>query len=236
MQAPFVNERASLRSHLLSRFGEMFAARACLAMVVVFGVVHFMVTSSGDPAQVLARFWLGGEGAGTHEVWRWLSHAFVHGNGWHLAINAAALWLIGSRVERIQGPAGVLKVFFSGVLAGAAMQLLAAPPSQNGLPLVGASGGIFTLLLWLTTVSPELRTWPLRLSGRNLGRGIVLAELLLLAAGWWLPRQEFDSVAHGCHLGGALAGWLLGKRVFRRLPTLEDLKKERARRESADGP
>lgn len=236
MQAPFVNERASLWGHLLSRFGEILAAKACLALVAVCFLTHLIIHGSGDPEGVLARFWLGGEGARTSEVWRWLSHAFIHGNGWHLAINAAALCLIGSRVERIQGPAGVLKVFFSGVLAGAALQMLAAPPAQNGLPLVGASGGIFALMLWLTTVSPDLRTWPLRLSGRNLGWGIVLAELLLLAAGWWLPWQEFDLVAHACHLGGALAGWVLGKRVFRRLPTLEDLQKERARRESADGP
>ena len=210
--------------------------KASAAMVAVIVVAHLLIRSSGDPDAVLGWFWLGGEGVPVPEIWRWLSHALVHGNHGHLAINAVGLWVVGTKVERIAGPGGMLKVFFSGVLIGAAMQLLAAPPAQRGLPLVGASGGIFALLLWLTTVDPDLRVRPLGIRGKNLGRGIVAAESALLAASWWLPETGLMAVAHGCHLGGALTGWILGRRVFRRLPSLDDLQKERARRESADGP
>jgi membrane associated rhomboid family serine protease len=168
--------------------------------------------------------------------WQCWTYDFIHGNDGHLSLNLAGLLIIGSKVERIGGPATVLKVFLAGALVGGVAHLLLAPPDQRGMPLVGASGGIMALLLWLTTASPEARTWPIRISGRNLGRGVLAAEAGLLVLAWVLPREQFHPVAHACHLGGAIVGWGMARRLLRPPPTLEDLQKERARRESADGP
>jgi membrane associated rhomboid family serine protease len=39
-------------------------------------------------------------------------------------------------------------------------------------------------------------------------------------------------IGHACHLGGGLAGWLMGLWILRPRITLEELQKERARREA----
>jgi membrane associated rhomboid family serine protease len=169
-------------------------------------------------------------------VWRLVTYGFIHGNIGHLSINLAGLFLIGPRVERIGGRSTVARVFLAGVVAGGVAQLLLAPAGQQGIPLVGASGGIAGLLLWLTTASPDSRTWPIRVSGRNLGRGVLGAEAGLLLVSWLIPDAGFQPIAHACHLGGGLSGWWIARRLLRPSPTLDDLKKERARRESADEP
>ena len=236
MHPPFVNERGVTRWRISTWLADLLSARGCLVLACLISAIHACVWRLADPEAVMQRFWLSGMDAIWQEPWRFISYAFIHGNPAHLAINMAGLLIIGSKVERIAGRGTTLKVFLSGVMVGGVIHLLAAPTAQRDLSLVGASGGISALLLWLTTVSPELETWPIRVSGKNLGRGILLAELGLLALSWWIPVVGFQPVAHACHLGGSLAGWAWGKRVFRRLPTRGDLQKERARRESANGP
>ena len=99
------------------------------------------------------------------------------------------------------------------------------------LVLVGASGGIFALILWLTTMSPQSRMLLLPLSARNLGLGLLIASGALAVATPWLPAGSLP-VSHSCHFGGALAGWLFARRAMRSPVTLADLQKARARRES----
>jgi len=234
MHAPFVKERRFAR--LRFWWSDLLSARVCLLLAGIMGLVHALVWTGPDPVPVLMQFGLQVSGWNPGIFWQCWTYDFIHGNDGHLSLNLAGLLIIGSKVERIGGPATVLKVFLAGALVGGVAHLLLAPPDQRGMPLVGASGGIMALLLWLTTASPEARTWPIRISGRNLGRGVLAAEAGLLVLAWVLPREQFHPVAHACHLGGAIVGWGMARRLLRPPPTLEDLQKERARRESADGP
>lgn len=234
MHPPFVKERIIACWRFW--WSDLLSARVCLLLAGIMGLVHFLVWSGPDPVPVVLRFGLQEEVWDLWKIWKFVTYAFIHGSGGHLALNLAGLLLIGSKVERIGGAATVLKVFLAGALIGGVAQLVLAPPDQRGMPLVGASGGIMALLLWLTTASPEARTWPIRISGRSLGLGVLAAEAGLLVLAWLLPLDEFYPVAHACHLGGAIVGWGMARRLLRPPPTLEDLRKERARRESANGP
>jgi membrane associated rhomboid family serine protease len=207
-----------------------------LLLAGFMGLVHALIWTRQDPEPSILQFGLLWEGWNPGLIWRGVTYAFVHGNGVHLALNLTGLLIIGPKVERIGGGATLLRVFFAGALIGGAAHLVLAPPGQQGIPLVGASGGIMALLLWLTTTSPDAQTWPIRVSGRSLGLGVIVAEACLLTVAWGFPHASFQPVAHACHLGGALVGWGMARRLLRPSPTLEDLRKERARRESADGP
>lgn len=202
------------------------------AICVVYGGMCFASDASLD--WIFATFGLSREGLLRGQVWQLVSHAFLHGNILHLAINALGLLLIGSRVERIGGTAAVAKVLLAGVLLGGLVQVIAAPAPHRDFQLVGISGGFTALLLWLTTVSPESRMMPLPISAKNLGRGIILAEGAFLIASWVMPQMGTVVVAHGCHFGGAIAGWWMGRRMFRPMVSLEDLRKERAQREGVE--
>jgi membrane associated rhomboid family serine protease len=175
-------------------------------------------------------------------VWQLLTHGLLHGAWWHAGLNAVFVLLIGSRIEFIAGRSMLIGVTLAGVLGGGIAHLMIG----SGL-LVGLSGGCIALLLCLTTLSPQSRMFPLPVSGRSLGLGILLAELMLALIDPGLGLPGFSSIGeaaaahgmaswfqlgHACHFGGGLAGWLCGRWMLRPRVTLERLRRERARREA----
>lgn len=216
---------------------DLRAAKLSLALAAVMVVVHlwvfyphyaFTAVEATPRAEwVFENFSLHWQGLKEKKLWQLLTHGFLHGFLLHLLINVAGLLLLGARLERIGGARELLKVFTLGVLAGGLLQVLIMPE----IPLVGASGGIAAILLWLTTVDPHARAWPIPVSAKNLGRGILLSEAGFVIASIFMPDSELMQVAHACHLGGGIAGWWLGKRQFGPTLTREDLLRERARRE-----
>ncbi|QJE94631.1 rhomboid family intramembrane serine protease [Luteolibacter luteus] len=236
MHLPTVTQRSGDRWRWV--IADLRGAKLCWLLVLVIAAVYGgMCFASDDRLDWLfLTFGLSRQGLLEGKVWQLVSHAFLHGNITHLAINAAGLLLIGARVERIGGASAVAKVLLAGVLLGGLVQVIAAPSPHRDFQLVGISGGFTALLLWLTTVSPESRMAPLPISAKNLGRGIILAEGMFLVGSWFLPEAGFQVVAHGCHFGGALAGWWIGRRMMRPTVTLEDLQRERAKREGGEQP
>lgn len=186
-------------------------------------------------------------------VWQVVTHPFLHGSWVHLLLNAMVIYMIGGGVLHILGGRAFLKIFVGGVLAGSALHLVLHPavPSEFAVrdaPLVGASAGAMALLLTLTGLSPDSRMWPLPVSGRNLGRGLLLATLLLYfltpglglpvlsAIGVWLERhieslETLFQIGHIYHFGGGLVGLIYSRRLLRRPVTLEELQRARERRE-----
>ena len=79
--------------------------------------------------------------------WQLITYAFLHGSIAHLAINMYALWLFGRELEALMGYRAFLQLYFASVLSAALMQLLAMSYSGAVYPTIGASGGVFGLLL-----------------------------------------------------------------------------------------
>jgi membrane associated rhomboid family serine protease len=212
-----------------------------LGVVAVFAVV----AAGGGPQRVPEWFLTLGLRRSDVLAGRWWqlgTHALLHGSWAHVILNALMLWMLGARIERILGRAGFFKVLAAGVLGGACGHLLLAPGAAAS-PLVGISGGCMALLLALTTLSPDSRMMPLPVSGRSLGRGVLLAGALLVlldpglgvpglaALGRWLGVDGLMRIGHACHLGGAVAGWLYARRLLRPAPSLAQLRADRQRRE-----
>jgi membrane associated rhomboid family serine protease len=233
MHSPFVPGRSQ---RLKWWWEDLRAARfswslAALLLVVEAGLSSLGGTSSPALHPVYEGLGLNREGIAKGWLWQIATHGVIHGGWGHVLVNVLFLVGTGARVERIAGAKAAARIFASGTLfAGAAFLLL---PSA-GLPLVGASGGIFALLLWLTAVSPQSRMAPLPVSARNLGLGILLASGILAAAAPWVSPGHLP-VSHACHFGGAVTGWWLARRSLKSPVTKAELEQERARRESAGG-
>jgi len=145
---------------------------------------------------------------GQQQLWRVLSAAFLHANALHLGMNMAALFSLGSLVERLVGPWRMAGLY---LLAAVGSGLLSALALPVGVPSVGASGAILGLAgLMLAPRFKRDPRFPLGLSQRLfqwLARP--LGFLFLLGFGFQvlgLPLQ-FDNAAH---LGGLLSGFTLG--------------------------
>ena len=196
---------------------------------------------SGNEVAWYRMFGLSREGVSDSRYWQIFSHGWLHGSWGHLLVNAVLIWLLGTRMELMMGWRVMLLVTFSGIVTGGGMHLLLG----HGL-LVGISGGAMALLLCLASLSPDARVLPLGVSARNLGRGLLIGELLLALAdpmldmpgfsllGGWLVDQGFASVfqlGHACHFGGGLMGMLCARKWRGPRLTREKLRLEREKRE-----
>ncbi|MBN21979.1 MAG: rhomboid family intramembrane serine protease [Bdellovibrionaceae bacterium] len=81
-------------------------------------------------------------------VWQPITYMFLHGDVSHLVLNMLMLLFIGSELEALWGPKKFLTYYFvCGVSAGVVYLLMQVFISGGlGVPMVGASGGIFGLL------------------------------------------------------------------------------------------
>lgn len=239
------------RNDLGHHLALLLRMRAPAVVVLVLVAIHGLVMLVEDaPERMFAIY----EYLGLHWqtfrngwVWQVWTYAFLHGGGLHLGVNAAGILLLGARVEHLIGSAGFLRVCLLGILAGGVFHLLGAAGGVGAPILVGFSGAMMALLLLLTTLSPESRMWPLPLSGRSIGLGILFAEgfLALIDPGFGLPMVSrigiwiaenggaswFD-IAHACHFGGGIAGWLYGRWLLRARVSLKSLRRARERRET----
>ena len=138
--------------------------------------------------------------------WQVLTYAFLHGDGFHLFFNMLGLWMFGSELERLWGPRRYLMFLLAGVLAAAAAQLLVSALAGWRDPTVGASGGLFALLLAYGMLFPNRVIMPLfppiPMKARTLVIVFGVLELVLGLSG-------ARGVAHFAHLGGMVGGFLM---------------------------
>jgi membrane associated rhomboid family serine protease len=139
--------------------------------------------------------------------WQVVTYAFLHGDTAHLFFNMLGLWMFGAELERLWGARRFVQFYTASVLAAAATQLLISALLQSGAPTVGASGGLFGLLLAFGMMFPNRTIMPLfppiPMKARTF---VIVFGVLELLLGVYSPR---GGVAHFAHLGGMLGGFLM---------------------------
>lgn len=142
--------------------------------------------------------------------WQLVSYAFLHGSIMHIAFNMYGLWLFGREVEYLLGRRVFLQLYFASVISAGLMQLLATGLSGGDYPTVGASGGVFGVLLAFGLFFPNrvimLLIPPVALPARVFVFLYAGLELFLGVTG------TEAGVAHFAHLGGMIGGYLVIRR------------------------
>lgn len=138
--------------------------------------------------------------------WQMLTYAFLHGDMMHLFFNMLGLWMFGGELERLWGTRRYLQLLAASVVAAAVVQLLFNMLVGSGAPTVGASGGLYGLLLSFGMLFPNRVIMPLFPPIPMKARTFVMVfggiELLF-------GLQGASGVAHFAHLGGMLGAWLM---------------------------
>lgn len=139
--------------------------------------------------------------------WQVVSYAFLHGSVFHLFFNMMGLWMFGSEIERVWGPKRYLQFYMVSVLTAALAQLLVAMLLGSVYPTIGASGGLFGLLLAFGMLFPNRQIMllipPIPMKAKVFVAVYGAIELFLGVTG----TQQ--GVAHFAHLGGMLGGFLM---------------------------
>jgi membrane associated rhomboid family serine protease len=139
--------------------------------------------------------------------WQLVSYSFLHGGFEHLFFNMMGLWMFGSELERLWGPKRFMTYYAASVVvAGLTHLLIQAALGLHGFT-VGASGGIFGLLLGYGLMFPNRTIMPL-IPPIPMKAKVYVAvfgglELLFGVMG------TNDGIAHFAHLGGMLGGYLV---------------------------
>ena len=188
------------------------------ALLIANVVVFLLQQALGDTA--LANFMLWPVSDGTYDPsspgfsflpWQLLTYGFMHGSFSHLLFNMLALYMFGAPLEYTWGPRRYLTYYLTAVAGAGLCQLLvtswmAASTGDVG-STVGASGGVFGLLLAYGMLFPNQRVMllipPIPMRARTL---VILYGLFELMLGFTGLQP---GVAHFAHLGGMLFGWLL---------------------------
>jgi rhomboid protease GluP len=132
---------------------------------------------------------------------RLLSSAFLHLNLLHLVMNGLCLYLAGSVLETLVGRSWLVVIFLVGALGGSVASLLVNPPN---LLSVGASGAIMALFAAIFTLSFRFEGL-VRNQLQSRAIGVLVPSLIPLGASFGSGRVDY-----GAHLGGVVAGVLLG--------------------------
>jgi membrane associated rhomboid family serine protease len=150
------------------------------------------------------------DGVSYFRPWQIITYAFLHstGNITHLLFNMLGLWMFGAEVERYVGPRRLLACYFASVVTAALSQLFVpmlfgAPPG----PTIGASGGVFGLLLAYAFLFPTRKVVPLippiPMPAWLFATLYAAIELFLGVTG------TLSGVAHFAHLGGMVGSALV---------------------------
>lgn len=177
---------------------------ASTTLLIVVNVAVFML-QLGAP-DLVTPFALWPVGAG-FEPWQLLTYAFLHGGYLHIGFNMFALYMFGTPVERVFGTRRYLTYYFVCVLSAALAQLLTAALTGTIYPTIGASGGVFGLLLAYAIYFPHNRVMlifpPIPMPARVFVVVYAVLELVLGVTG------TEGGVAHFAHLGGLVGGFIM---------------------------
>ncbi len=138
--------------------------------------------------------------------WQLITYSFLHGGFTHIFFNMFALWMFGVPIERAWGSRRFGVYYFVSVVGAGLTQLLVVTLSGAVFPTVGASGGVFGILLAFGMMFPNTPIYlyflfPIKAKWLVIGYGLL--EL------WAAVTGTQAGVANFAHLGGMLFGFLL---------------------------
>ncbi len=156
------------------------------------------------------------------QVWRFVTFQFLHGGIWHLLMNMLVLFWFGPVAEQYLGSKRFLAYYLLCGIAGAGLYLLLSTlgnlfgdspfliPASPNTPLVGASAGIFGILMAAAFIQPNriitlllMFVIPVKMRVKTLAYGlVVLATFVVFTNG-------NNAGGEAGHLGGAALGALL---------------------------
>jgi membrane associated rhomboid family serine protease len=175
-----------------------------LANVAVFALEFLR----GDRFVVTFALWPVGR---RFHAWQLVTYAFLHGSSAHLFFNMFALYVFGGELERVFGARRLLEYYVVAVVTAGVTQLVVLSATHGpAYPTIGASGGVFGLLLAYGVLFPRRRLVlifpPVPMPAWLFVTLYGAVELYLGVVG------TEQGVAHFAHLGGMLGGWLLLRR------------------------
>ncbi len=186
---------------------------AVLALIIANVAVYLLQMQAADGLTISFALWPLGSYTDYStgitvgfQPWQLVTTAFLHdpARATHLLLNMFALYMFGRDVEMAMGTRRFAWLYAASILSASLVQLMVvtATVEEGIMPTVGASGGVFGVLLAFGVLFPKRRVMllipPIPMPAWVLVTGFAV---LSLANGVFGTQQ---GVAHFAHLGGML--------------------------------
>lgn len=148
-------------------------------------------------------------------IWKFITFQFMHASVGHVLFNSMGLFFFGPWMERWWGPKRFLFFYLVSGAGGAVLYTVlqlagALPGSDLQTGLVGASAGIYGILVGVAVIAPSMRVSllfpPITLTMRQLA-----LALLAISVGSIVLKIGGNEGGEAGHLGGAIMGFVLMK-------------------------
>jgi len=140
-------------------------------------------------------------------VWQLVSYFFLHGGVEHILFNMLGLIIFGPAIERAYGPRRYLTLILVSTIAAGLTQMALTAWTGDDAPTVGASGGIYGLLLAFAMTFPRATITPL-IPPIPMRAPVAVAAFAAIELFSGITGTA-AGVAHFAHLGGMLGAFLL---------------------------
>ena len=141
--------------------------------------------------------------------WQLVTYGFLHSERdlMHIVFNMLMLWMFGRELEQIMGPRRFFTYYMTCVVGAGVVQLLVGAYYGSGAPTLGASGGVYGILLAYGMAFPNRTLMlifpPIPMKAKYFVIMLGLFELTLGFSG------AAPGIANFAHLGGMLFGFIL---------------------------
>lgn len=171
-------------------------------IIMAICIIMFILSGMGNDTKMLILYGANvGDFVRDGQIWRLISHMFLHIGLMHIFFNMYSLYYVGTRVEDFYGKWKYLLIYFiSGISGG----LLSIAMHDENVISVGASGAIFGLFGALLCFGYNYRGY----IGSMIKSQILPIVIYNLLLGFFIPGVDMWG-----HIGGLLGGIIVSNLV-----------------------
>lgn len=144
-------------------------------------------------------------------VWQPVTYLFLHGSFFHVGMNMLVLWMFGSELEMTWGKHFFMRYYMITGIGAGLLTILFQPLSE--IPVIGASGAIYGVLLAYGLMYPEREVYLYFLFPIKVKYFVALIGVMAFISS--LGQGAGDNIAHITHLGGMIIGYYYLKLIHR---------------------
>lgn len=207
----------NFREKLFFRFQQFNVAEKLIAFNVIFFVLPLLVNTFLFLFKIPIdsyTFWFELSSSFSELVfkpWTLISYSFLHSGFFHLFFNMYIFLFTSRLFLNLFKSNSLLNVYFLGVIFGGLLFLFSYnffPAFENSKPyMIGSSAGVMSLLIFMSTYSPNLEVRLIIFNVKLLYIGIAFMMLDVIQ----IPYG--NAGGHIAHLGGALLGFFYANKL-----------------------
>ena len=149
-------------------------------------------------------------GIKSFKFWQFISYMFLHANFMHIFFNMWGLYLFGMTILPVMGTERFLKLYFLSGISGAGLWMIFN--WNSNVPIVGASGAVFGVLMAAAMLNPHMRIQllfpPIPMQMKTFVMIYAAIEIFSELS------NARGGIAHLAHLGGFISAYFYLKHLY----------------------